>query len=83
MQAYTHKLGIDLKIDNYKDLECYKVELSKKEYVHLLDKIDQLERTIDIREFTPVECHTNDGSFGKIGYDETGTFSIWVYLSIF
>ena len=51
MQAYTHKLGIDLKIDNYKDLECYKVELSKKEYVHLLDKIDQLERTIDSLNF--------------------------------
>ena len=25
----------------------------------------------------------NDGSFGKVGYYETGIFSIWVYLSIF
>ena len=48
MQAYKrNKLGIDLKIDNYKDVGCYKVELSQKEYAHLLDKIDRLERTID------------------------------------
>ncbi len=48
MQAYKrNKLGIDLKIDNYKDSECYKVELAKEEYVHLLDEIKQLKRKID------------------------------------
>ena len=48
LQAYKrNKLGIDLKIDNYKDSECYKVELAKEEYVHLLDEIKQLKRKID------------------------------------
>lgn len=43
MQAYKrNKLGIDLKIDNYKYHECYKVELSKQEYVELLLEIDKL-----------------------------------------
>ena len=43
MQAYKrNKLGIDLKIDDYKDSGCYKVELSKDEYVQLLLEIDRL-----------------------------------------
>ena len=43
MQAYKrNKLGIDLKIDNYKDSGCYKVELSKDEYVQILLEIDRL-----------------------------------------
>lgn len=43
MQAYRrNKLGIDLKIDDYNDPECYKVELSKDEYVQLIQAIDAL-----------------------------------------
>lgn len=43
LQAYKrNKLGIDLKIDDYKDSGCYKVELSKDEYVQLLLEIDRL-----------------------------------------
>ena len=45
LQAYRrNKLGIDLKMDDYNDPECYKVELSKDEYIQLIQAIDALKR---------------------------------------
>lgn len=43
MQAYRrNKLGMDARVDDYNDPDCYKVELSKNEYVGLLQKIEAL-----------------------------------------
>lgn len=43
MQAYRrNKLGMDARVDDYNDPDCYKVELSKNEYLGLLQKIESL-----------------------------------------
>lgn len=43
MQAYRrNKIGRDAKVDDYNDPDCYKVELSKEEYLGLLQKIEAL-----------------------------------------
>ena len=51
LQAYRrNKLGIDLKMDDYNDPECYKVELSKDEYIQLIQAIDALKCENTVRK---------------------------------
>ena len=60
VQAYRrNKLGIDLKIDDYNDPECYKIELSKDEYIQLIQKIDSLKHENYIQKLA-YEKNLND-----------------------
>ena len=61
VQAYRrNKLGIDLKIDDYNDPECYKIELSKDEYIQLIQEIELLKR----------ENHIHKLAYEKNLYDQ-------------